>query len=247
MDKMNRLPSAYIKAKIAITDKKIESIPVIKLGTHNGRCVLRSNHFINGKRVIEETYADTDKGRDWLSKYETRKQLIKFKKQLEAILIDKPDMPPIDPSRVNTVYNKEYWDNIIVRAQMETKTDGYEYRGMKMDSRAEMIVAQTLDEMGLQYKYEPMLIIGDEVYYPDFIVYLPEFGRCFFIEFMGRLDSDKYISRNEFKLMDYLNDGMVLNRDLLIFCGYESSMITADEMAADIAALIEKYCRIYSI
>ena len=237
----------FLNARLKLIENKLVQIPETYTGYHRDRLVVRRYYHSNGRRKVREADANSEIGKDWLDKLETRKQLIKFKKQLEAILIDKPDMPPIDPSRVNTVYNKEYWDNIIVRAQMETKSDGYEYRGMKMDSRAEMIVAQTLDEMGLQYKYEPMLIIGDEVYYPDFIVYLPEFGRCFFIEFMGRLDSDKYISRNEFKLMDYLNDGMVLNRDLLIFCGYESSMITADEMAADIVALIEKYCRIYSI
>ena len=109
-----------------------------------------------------------------------------------------------------------------------------------------MIVAQCLDSLGLMYKYEPRIIIKGEEYYPDFIVYLPEFQRCFFIEFLGKLNDDKYISRNEFKLMDYLNSGMVINRDLLLFCGYEDSMVNADDMIDDIVALIKKYCRIYS-
>ena len=117
---------------------------------------------------------------------------------------------------------------------------------MMMDSRGEMIVAQTLESLGLEYKYEPRIIIGGEVYYPDFIVYLPEFERCFFVEFMGRLDDEKYISRNKFKLMDYLKSGMVINRDLLVFCGYENSMVNSDDMTDDIVALINKFCRMYS-
>ena len=138
------------------------------------------------------------------------------------------------------------WENIHIRAEFETKESGYRYKDMVMDSRAEMIVAQTLESLGLQYKYEPRIFINGELYYPDFIVYLPEFERCFFIEFLGQLDNEKYISRNKFKIMDYLKAGMVINRDILLFCGYEDSMVTADDMIDDISALIKKYCRIYS-
>ena len=63
---------------------------------------------------------------------------------------------------------------------------------------------------------------------------------------MGRLDDEKYISRNKFKLMDYLKSGMVINRDLLVFCGYENSMVNSDDMTDDIVALINKFCRMYS-
>jgi len=247
MNRINRLPTAFLRARLKLTEIQLEEIPNAHIGKHRGHAVVRRYHYTNGRRSSNEADANSEVGRDWLYKMETRKQLIRFKKQLESLLIDKPDTPPIDPSQAYTVYNKEYWERVVVRAQIETKVSGYEYRGLLLDSRAEMIVAQTLDELGLQYKYEPRVVINGEVYYPDFIVYLPEFERCFFIEFLGKLDDDKYISRNEFKLMDYLNEGMVINKDLLIFCGYANSMITADEMTDDIAALIQKYCRIYSI
>ena len=143
------------------------------------------------------------------------------------------------------MYDRKFWEQIHIRAEFETKEKGYDYKGMILDSRAEMIVAQTLDELGLEYRYEPRLIIGNDIYYPDFIVYLPEFQRCFFIEFLGKLNDLKYITRNEFKLMDYLNSGMVVNQDLLLFCGFEDRMVNSDDMKDDIMALIRKYCRMY--
>ncbi len=45
--------------------------------------------------------------------------------------------------------------------------------------------------------------------------------------------------------MDYLNSGMIVNRDLLLFCGFEDRMVNADDMKDDIMALIRKYCRMY--
>ena len=183
-------------------------------------------------------------------------ELLKIKKRRDSLFTDitifkgllegLPDVPRIDISKVDTLYNKDMWERIHIRAEFEEKTTGYQYKDMMMDSRGEMIVAQTLESLGFEYKYEPRIIIGDEVYYPDFIVYLPEFERCFFIEFMGRLDNDKYISRNKFKLMDYLKAGMVVNKDILLFCGYEDSMVNADDMIDDFVALIKKYCRMYS-
>ena len=177
---------------------------------------------------------------------ERRDSLMEDKAVIKGVLEGLPDIPNINIKKVKTVYNKDYWEQIHVRAEFEDKTTGYQYKDMMMDSRGEMIVAQTLDSMGLIYKYEPRIVINGEVYYPDFLVYLPEFGRCFFIEFMGRLDDEKYISRNKFKLMDYLKSGMVVNKDLLVFCGYENSMVNADDMIDDITALINKYCRMYS-
>ena len=246
MKNKTRLPPAYLRAKLNIINLQLEQIPPIVHGRHRGQEVLRQYQVVNGKRRIVETMATSRDGLDWSCKMNLRKDLIKIKKQLENMLIYEPDTKLVNTDKVKTIYNKQYWDNVRVRADFETKTSGYEYRGMMMDSRGEMIVAQTLDELGLQYKYEPMVVIGDEVYYPDFIVYLPEFQRCFFIEFMGRLDDDRYINRNKFKMMDYLRIGMVINKDILIFCGYENSMISADEMKDDIIALISKYCRIYS-
>ena len=242
----NRFPAVYLKAKLNLIDKEIGGLPDVRLGHHEGRVVLRQCLFVNGKRRVKEYSADKEEGKLLYGQSEYRKKLSDVKEQLEIILKNMPALPDIDLTKVNTIYNKDMWERIHVRAEFEEKNTGYQYKNMMMDSRGEMIVAQTLESLGLEYKYEPRIIIGGEVYYPDFIVYLPEFERCFFVEFMGRLDDEKYISRNKFKIMDYLKSGMVINRDLLVFCGYENSMVNSDDMTDDIVALINKFCRMYS-
>ncbi len=241
-----RLPPVYLKAKLRLIVKEIIKLPDVRLGKHGGRAVFRECLSGEGIRKVREYSACKPEGKILYGQSECRKQLVEMKKQIETVLKSLPETPDIDLSKVKTKYNRNMWENIHVRAEYETKEKGYPYKDMIMDSRGEMIVAQCLDSLGLMYKYEPRLVLFGEEYYPDFIVYLPEFQRCFFIEFMGRLDDDKYIARNEFKLMDYLKSGMVVNRDILLFCGYENSMVNADEMIDDIVALIKKYCRLYT-
>ncbi|MBR6451272.1 MAG: hypothetical protein IKS87_01080, partial [Lachnospiraceae bacterium] len=154
MNNKTRLPPAYLRAKLNIINLQLDQIPPIVHGRHRGQEVLRQYQVVNGKRRIVETMATSRDGLDWSCKMNLRKDLIKIKKQLENMLIYEPDTKLVNTDKVKTIYNKQYWDNVRVRADFETKTSGYEYRGMMMDSRGEMIVAQTLDELGLQYKYE---------------------------------------------------------------------------------------------
>jgi len=243
---LNKFPPTFLMARLRLIEKQIEQLPVIHQGKHNGKPVLRIYRKDRNTTKQTQHRLNTDKGMELLKIFNKRDALVKDKAMLKGLLNGIPDIPDIDLSKVKTKYNRNMWENIHVRAEYETKEKGYPYKDMIMDSRGEMIVAQCLDSLGLMYKYEPRLVLFGEEYYPDFIVYLPEFQRCFFIEFMGKLDDDKYIARNEFKLMDYLKSGMVVNRDILLFCGYENSMVNADEMIDDIVALIKKYCRLYT-
>ena len=238
-------PAEYLQAKLKLINSQISELPDVRAGKRDGRDVLRQITRINGKRIVHEVSPNKQAGKVLLERSDYRKKLLAVKRQIEASLKGLAVNCEIDVRKVNTLYDRKFWEQIHTRAEFETKEKGYDYKGMILDSRAEMIVAQTLDELGLEYKYEPRLIIGNDIYYPDFIVYLPEFQRCFFIEFLGKLNDLKYITRNEFKLMDYLNSGMVVNQDLLLFCGFEDRMVNADDMKDDIMALIKKYCRMY--
>ena len=60
-------------------------------------------------------------------------------------------------------------------------------------------------------------------------------------------DDKKYMLKNGLKLGTYINAGMVLNEDLLIFEGTSRSMPSVESITEDIVALIRKYCRIYAV
>lgn len=178
--------------------------------------------------------------------YNIRNDLISLKKLLNSYLSSLPETKPIDPSKFDSYFNKEFYDNLTLRSEKDPIVTGYLHNDIYMRSRGELLVAEALDSLGLEYKYEPMIRIRGKICYPDFIVYLPEFNRCFFIEFLGRLDDDQYVADNSFKIGRYLQSGMTINEDILLFCGWENRMVSTESIVDDIVSLIVKYCRMYS-
>ena len=247
MSRLIELPALFIRARVNIIEEEIEKLPVVKHGKHRDISVLRIYYKKNGKCRHHECPVNSEKGQQLLRLKKRRDALLIRRDQWRSLLTNDIDIHLLDLTKVHTIFDKRFWESVHVRSEFESKSTGYRYKDMIMDSRAEMIVAQTLDSLGMEYKYEPQIIINGEIYYPDFLVYLPEFNRCFFVEFLGKLDKEDYRSRNKFKLMDYLGYGMVINKDLLLFGGTANDMVSADEMTDDIIALLKKYCRMYSV
>lgn len=81
--------------------------------------------------------------------------------------------------------------------------NGYRYGRYTFRSKSEMVIAQLLDRLGLEYKYEPIITIKGKTRYPDFAVYCPEIGRFFFIEHLGMMDQMKYKMDNLEKMELY--------------------------------------------
>ena len=93
------------------------------------------------------------------------------------------------------------------------------YKGYMMRSQFEVEAARLLDSMGIDYKYEVSLFIGEHQVYPDLTVNLPEFNRCGFVEAMGGMDNLKYAGHNVQKYRAYINAGVYPNRDLAMISG----------------------------
>ena len=243
MNNINRLPPAFLKARLRIINSKLDRIPSIHEGTHNGRPVVRS---YKGK-IKHEYQEGTAKCHELLGVLEIKNNLIMMKEQLEACLSMSPDVPDIDPSKISSRFDKDFFDRLQPRAEFEPFVSGYKHKEIYMRSRGELIVADVLDSLDLKYIYEPVIEINGKTYYPDFVVYLPEFNRCIFIEFLGRLDDKQYVVDNGFKIGNYLMKGLVINEDLILFCGWENKMVSSDCMVDDIVALITKFCRMYTV
>ena len=99
-----------------------------------------------------------------------------------------------------------------------------------MRSRAELIVAEVLDELRLQYKYEPAMEINGVVYFPDFIVYIEAIDSCFVIEVLGMADNIEYMMNNSGKLAKYAGAGLIINGNLLLIAGTASYVPDTDEV-----------------
>ena len=240
------LPQEFLKARLGLIDERLKVLPYISLGSHSGNPILREYYMDNGKRKQHEYRISGTDGQAMLHIYNERSDLIDARRMVMGAIKSVSSRDIIDTAKIETELNGELWDSLQQKRDDSESEGAYIHKGIRMRSRGEVLIAQVLDSFGMIYKYEPKIIIGNETYYPDFAVMIPEFNRFFFIEFLGMLDDKNYAMKNGIKLANYLNSGLVINRDILLFCGTKSTMVSVDEVAMDIIALIKKYCGMYS-
>lgn len=245
MDRIALLPPAFLRARLELIDRELGSLPRVSLGKHSGTVVVRTNTYENGSRIKREYSINSHKGQELIRIVERRRELTDAKRLIGQVA--GASSVTIDPSTVRTVFNKDMWNRFSSSMMKDYPEGRYEHKGIKMRSRGEVLIAGVLDSLGLEYRYEPTIRIGNTTYCPDFVVYLPEFERCFFIEFFGMMDDISYMTRNSSKVYAYMSAGMVVNRDLLMFSGTMNSMPSVDDMVEDIVGLINKWCRMYSV
>jgi len=135
--------------------------------------------------------------------------------------------------------NRKYFEQLKKTADSNPvpKTNPVEYKGILFRSKGEMIVAQKLDELGLEYTYESRVNIGRDVY-PDFSVYIPELDKVFFIEFMGGFGSFEYNMSSGNKFADYSTYGFINGRDIIFLCETNENKADVELLEAQINALI---------
>lgn len=67
-------------------------------------------------------------------------------------------------------------------------------KGERVRSKAEYIIANILNDLGLSYRYESQLKIGNKVFYPDFTIIHPRTGELYYLEYFGMMDNEEYMS-----------------------------------------------------
>lgn len=65
--------------------------------------------------------------------------------------------------------------------------------GERVRSKAEYIIANLLNDMGLSYRYECELVINGRTVYPDFTIMHPLTGELYYLEYFGMMDNEKYL------------------------------------------------------
>jgi len=88
-------------------------------------------------------------------------------------------------------------------------------RGEYVRSKFELMVADTLWEMQIPYRYECRLSLGNRPYLPDFMLRSPISGDLYLLEAFGMMDSPEYAANALQKLKDYQSCGYHLGKNLL--------------------------------
>ncbi len=121
----------------------------------------------------------------------------------------------------------------------EVNTGYYDGYGFNVRSRGEMMVGNALKELGLEAKYEPALLLkGGRKRNPDYSFPVRIIDRCFFVEFMGMTDDDDYLENNYWKSDEYMRNGILPNRDLILISGTKNWIPTQESLKRKIAYFI---------
>lgn len=234
--------NTYIIAECVLLKSILSSMPRYRTGQHRGIQVIRE-YSGTGKNRIEKEFQSNSRDFEQAQKnLELYEQLSKTLKEYEYELKKRNLTIPAD-FRLKTsgsAYDTSAWELLeSCSNSYENKNNYRDDYGYNVKSRGEMIVGSALKSLGLEAKYEPKLILkGGRKKTPDYSFPVRIIDRCFFVEFMGKADDEGYIDYNHGKLEEYMRNGILPMRDLILITGTENWMPSQEEVMRTIAYFI---------
>lgn len=142
-----------------------------------------------------------------------------------------PLIPTVEQIRTEW-FNKPYQGNFFKENERMIMTR----KGKRVRSKTEKILAETFDELGIMYKYECPLELGNRIIYPDF-TFMNDKLELVFWEHFGMMDDPTYATHACNKIKQYEKQGIFLGERLIIT--FEDSKNDLDYEWVD--SLIQKH------
>ena len=111
-------------------------------------------------------------------------------------------------------------------------------RKERVRSKSELTIANTLDSLGIPYKYEcPLTLANGKAIYPDFTLLHVKKRKIFYWEHRGMMDDREYATQAVFKVKQLRKSGISLGNNLIL-----TEETTADPLGTDeIRAVIQQF------
>lgn len=177
--------------------------------------------FTDEKKKRHEYSASSTKGQHLARLYTLREEaaseLGKWQsvwKSTYAHPVPRLDLPALRASKT-TIITKEFFDSLIPCSNPKPILRPNPYKGITFRSKSEREIAEILDELGIEYKYEPAIPVNDYEIHADFVCFIRELGIGFIIEHCGLMDSTTYIEKTIRTFRDYLSLGLLPTVDVL--------------------------------
>ncbi|MBR1797324.1 MAG: hypothetical protein IJ757_04855 [Clostridiales bacterium] len=225
----------YKIAKVLFIDKELDSLPNVHRGTVGYDAVVRE--YDERKRARKTYYLSKPCNLKYAEMADKRQKLVELRKKLISELKVSPSEYRVQLSAGYKLTKKD-WDKMRSQSNPEPITGDLWFENLHMRSRFELNTAIVLRTWDLEFKYEPELIIGNRIKYPDFVVYLPEFEVCFIIECMGKIGDQYYGRKACEKLELFMLNGYIPFRDFLVLGGTSSFIPTKDWVANAILSIV---------
>lgn len=101
------------------------------------------------------------------------------------------------------------------------------------------MIAKTLDNLNIEYKYEPAVNLSSDVVYPDFVPNIHWLFACFPLEHFGRIGQDNsYTDDITTKLRKYARAGMLPGNNFAYTTESDIFPLNADKIEEEIVFMI---------
>lgn len=222
------LPREYILASIKYIDAKLEKLPDCYV-VNRGKI-----EKIRTRNPRHEYSICSDRGQVLMSCLIERQRLIKIKQQLinewERVYSERIDTSNISINNNISIAGFDLWSSLSGKSNSYEKTESLYHNGIQVRSRMEMGIGEMLDNLGLDYVYEPEIEINNKRLSPDFVIHIPTFNCCIILEFLGMLDDYNYLDNAKLKIGVYLNNGYFPENNLILLCGNKNTAPSFDSI-----------------
>ena len=238
-----RIPMEYLVVKEEWYSDELKKIPLIRAGHRRGNEVYRIySEDLKSYREISRSSSRWDKAKRTCDKCDRIREILSVIRSLKKESIRRKSTRSYCVKNLDNKYGIKFYESLI-DGSCPTKNDSkYCYKGRSYRSRAEMVFAILLDELGLEFKYDVLLKIDGKDYTVDFVIVFKEFNRCIFIEYFGACQDRDRNRKNSLKVEHFANDGIYPGRDLFIFSGDEGYMPGKDMIKGFLIAIIASLC-----
>lgn len=111
------------------------------------------------------------------------------------------------------------WEEVTYQGNEFYRNDVeiYTYKGERVRSKSECIIANLLYQEGIPYRYEqPLYLHGLGWVYPDFTILNVRLRKEFYLEHMGLMDDPEYMEKALNKINVYIENGIFPGDQLLL-------------------------------
>ena len=140
-------------------------------------------------------------------------------KHLNKLLEELDKIPFDEDCMYQGKYSTEAWN--WMKAEYDTNPAYQENLryvttlGTRVRSKSELNIANTLERLGVPYRYEQRMCVNGRTVYPDFTILLPR-GDILIWEHNGLMDNIDYMEKARSKTYDYEREGFRQHNNLII-------------------------------
>ena len=91
----------------------------------------------------------------------------------------------------------------------EDMPEHFTNRGERVRSKSEVLIANTLDQAGIPYRYECPIVLNGIMFYPDFTTLRISDRKTYYWEHLGMMDDPEYCCDNLQKIRIYERNGII--------------------------------------